>query len=303
MIRNIDLIQRLKSRNKKAAGVERGQYIFKYFGLDKASAENYIKITLVVLSLASAHYSGFMSQVPFEMISITAVDFLPAFISVFVFYFVLSYSIARVFAFGLSQFYMSVFYSMLVLPLWLRKKWPEKFRKSGVKTYKEITKLDPFIYWLILGCILVYVFNFSYLKFDYFKIGGHVKFLAISVFVALIFKAGFTIRNPLVVFKRMVNKRRVAYRRSLLKAFIYFLTGFSLGLSFYAGVLRYDKVVAEDAVNLKIGEYSRFVNLLVSSGGAFLAVDKSQELEVYIYAKDNVLVTLTEKPKEPEGEK
>lgn len=189
MIRNSAVIARLTGKVRKENKVGVLEFLDKYFGANKSSVKLAVRVVLVALSLASAHYSGFMSHVPFELVSIVAVDLLPSFISIFVFYFILCYSIARVFAFGLSQFYSSFFHMFAAFVLRLRRHWPKRFGRAGVRVYKEAIHYEPFLYWFLCFFIFLFVFNFAYLDFTYSEVGVFSIFLGGGMVAALIFKA------------------------------------------------------------------------------------------------------------------
>ncbi|VXC46873.1 hypothetical protein [Pseudomonas sp. 8O] len=294
MVRNVALLDKLWGRNKKGQTEKEGILgtVTKILGVREDSIKAIVKATLVVLSLASAHYSGFMTQVPFEMLSIVAVDFLSAFISVFVFYFLMSYTIARVFAFAISQFYFSFFHAIAAFALRLRRHWPLRFNRSAPKIYKESMVYEKVLYWVVFAIGVYLVFNFSYLKVKYSEISKVVWFLGGSMVVALVLKAGFLARSPVVVIKRLFDRKRIAYRRQLLNAFIYFLTGISLAFSYYLGIVRFDKIMEEDAVYISSEKFKGMANVLIKSGDSFLLIDKDAEFETFFYVSDKFSVRL-----------
>lgn len=306
MKRNSAVIQRLTGRVKKDDRKDDKEGVVeifaRYFGVNKSSVKLAVRVVLVALSLASAHYSGFMSHVPFELVSIIAVDLLPSFISVFAFYFILCYSIARVFAFAIAQFYASFFHMLAAIALRLRRHWPERFGRVGVKVYKEAIHYEPVLYWFFCFLILLFVFNFAYLGFKYSAVSIFSLVLGAGMVVALVFKAGFFARSPLVVVKRLFNAKRVALRRAVLKSCLYFLTGGALALSFYTGYIRFDKVRGEDEVYLEVGGFSGKVNVVMSSNGSFVALDQKTTPETFYFLNDKLMVVLEDKKKEERAE-
>ena len=295
------VIQRLTGRinkdNRKDDKEGAVEIFARYFGANKSSVKLAVRVVLVALSLASAHYSGFMSHVPFELVSIIAVDLLPSFISVFAFYFILCYSIARVFAFAIAQFYASFFHMLAAIALRLRRHWPKRFGRAGVKIYKEAIHYESVFYWLFCLLILLFVFNFAYLGFNYSEVSIFSLVLGAGMVVALVFKAGFFARSPLVVIKRLFNMKRVALRRTVLKACLYFLTGGALVLSFYTGYIRFDKVRGEDEVYLEVGKFSGKVNVIMSANGSFVVIDQKTTPETFYFLNDELMIRLKEKEK------
>lgn len=292
MFRNEAVIKRLLGNKSAAQEASALMRVVKYLGLNKKSINLTLRIFLVAFSMASAHYSGFISHMPFEFVSLVAVDMLPSFISVFVFYFIMCYSISRVFAFGFSQIYLSLGHALAAFVLRLRRHWPKKFNKSGRKMFKESIRYEPLAYWFLCLTILFMVFNYSYLKFEYGAVGDLSLMLMLGVITALVLKSGLMARSPRTVLKRLLDRKRVALRRSMLKAFIYFLTGGALSISFYTGYVRYDKILKENEVYLEVGKFTGEVNVLMSANGSLVAVDQKTAPETYYFLNDKLLVRL-----------
>lgn len=264
MVRNAAVISKLLGAGKENEKEGEGLFMAlnKVLGVRKESIKSFAKFVLVVLSLASAHYSGFMTQVPFEMVSVVAVDFLSEFISVFVFYFVMCYTIARVFAFSLSQFIVSCFHTITALFLRLKRRWPVLLNRSSARMYKDSVRLEGVIYGFFLVSGMYILFDFCYLRVDY---------------LALV---------------RLRDKKRIALRRLVFKSFTYFAAGFLMGFSFYLGYLRFDKVVDEDAVSIESKIFSGMATVLMKSGESFLLLDGSANVETFYYVNDKFSVRL-----------
>lgn len=294
MVRNANVIGRLIGKGKAGGAGNKGVLLSlaRIMGIRKDSLQAIVRSILVILSLASAHYCGFMTRMPFEMVSIVAVDFLSAFISIFVFYFVMCYTISRVFAFSSSQLVISCFHAFAAFVLLLRRKWPGRFSRSGSKVYKDTLRFESFIYYVFMVSGLCLLFNLSYLKIKYSEINEGVWYFGVGIFVALFLKAGFLARHPAKVFGRLHDKKRVAYRRQVLKAFLYFLTGLSLAFSYYIGVVRFDKIMGENAVRIESEVYSGEAVMLMKSGSSFLLVDNSSGVKEFYYVSDGFSVKL-----------
>lgn len=290
MRRNFSVIDRLTNKKLFLSSSVTTERHVRLLSLDKTSLMSVAKFVFIIFSLASAHYMGFLTQVPFEILSIVAVDFLPAFISLFAFYFLLSYTIAKVFSFVLSQLYLSSFYTVASIGLRVRRHWPERFNRVGAKIYREASRAENIIYWMVFALVFLFVFNFSYVRVQVASIGEVVWVFSVGVFIALLFKAGLGARGPLQVVRRMFDRNRIAYRRRLLSALLYFVMGVSLTVSFYTGIVRFEKLVSEDEVSVESKLYVGRSNILIKSGGALLVFNKSSNPQSYIYITDDLLV-------------
>lgn len=263
----------------------------KDFSSERKFALSTSKSALILFSLVTAHYSGFLVKLPFEMLSIMAVDFLPLFVSLLLLYFSLCYTVARVFSFTIEQSYSSFLILVVALVVGVGKFFG-KFPKQGVKMYKEVRVAEKIIYLVFLLMIFLFVFDFSYLKINLEHLRGWVGFcFAVSV-VTLIFKTDILVRNPKKTFKRLVDPRRVRYRRKLREAAVYIAAGAILSLSFYSGYWRFEKLVGDKPLHIESDRYSGVVNVLIGSGGSFFGIERCSIGSNYIYLNEGLVIRL-----------
>lgn len=294
MVRNIGLINKLRSRTQVKVEKRERLPLFSagLLGLRKGSIRVLINFVFSVFSLASAHYFGFMAHVPFEMLSIVAVDFLPGFISVFAFYFTMSYTVAKIFAFPIAQFIVMYLHSLTGVTFFLKRRWPKRLSKSSSKMYKDTVRLERVIYGVLLAFGVYVFFDFCYLKLEFSKIGVFFWVFAISILIAFLMKVGFAARSPVEVLGRLRDKKRVAYKRSMVKGLTLSLASALLGLSYYLGYLRFEKVVGEDPVYISSDQFLGTATILMKSGDSFLLLDGGADVETFYYVSDKFSVKL-----------
>jgi len=245
---------------------------------------------LVAFSLASAHYFGFMSSVPFEIASVVTLDFFPAFITTFSFYFLLCYTISRVVAFIASQLFFAGGHTLAAFSLQLRKRWPRHFSRSAVKLYKESIKYENPAYYTMLVLTFLILFNFSYLELIYTRVGETTWLYLLVAIVAIALKFGFLARPPSTVISRLRDPKRIAYRRQASKAAIYFGTAITLAFSYYAGILRYDKLKNEQPVAIESVQFTGTANILLKSGNSQLTLIQTQAKREYVFFNQHLLI-------------
>lgn len=245
---------------------------------------------LAALSLASAHYFGFISSIPFEIASVVTIDFLPAFITTFSFYFLLCYTISRVVAFIASQLFFSAGHTLAAFSLQLRRHWPNSFGRSAVKIYKESTRYEDPAYYAALLLTFLLFFNISYLEFKYASIGETTWLYLLVAVIAIALKLGFLARAPTIVIHRLLDPKRIAYRRQAAKAIIYFGTAIALAFSYYAGLLRFDKLTNEQPVAIKSVHFTGVANILLKSGNSQLSLIQSEENREYVFFNENLSI-------------
>ncbi|CAI8910995.1 MULTISPECIES: hypothetical protein [Pseudomonas] len=245
------------------------------------------KVALTLASLGTAHYMGFIMAVPFEVLSIISITFLVGFVGVFTFYVTLCYLVAKVFSFAISQFYYSFIAPFAACVYAAGRIKPGRLRKAAVRLHKETPLAEKIAYGLVMVIAFPLLLNFSYLKFDFSDAGGMVISLTLGIIAAAILKSGILIRGKAQI-ARIRDKRRVALRRRLLKEYLYLVVGMLLCLSFYAGMVRFQKVLGEDQIHLSGHGYTGDVHVIFNSAGAYLAIEDSGRERVFIYVDGDV---------------
>jgi hypothetical protein len=97
---------------------------------DRGSLLSIAKAAVTLLSLGTAHYVGFLIHIPFEILSIVSIKFLPQFVATCSFYLTLCYLTARIFSFGISQLYYSASAPLAGFSI-AASKWLPKRLKNG----------------------------------------------------------------------------------------------------------------------------------------------------------------------------
>jgi len=264
----------------------------KFIGEFKGWPSTVGRAVLVALSLASAHYFGFMSRTPFEIASIVTIDFLPTFISTFSFYFLLCYTVSRVFAFIASQMLFATGHTLAALSLRLRRHWPHHFARTATKVYKESIIYENPAYLSALFIGTLFLFNISYLELSHTNFGEAALTYTLITIIAISFKLGFLARSPAKVIKRLRDEKRVANRRKIKKTAIYFGSAIALAFSYYAGLLRFDKLTNEHPVMINSGHFTGAANVLLRSGNSQLVLRHTEEQREYIYFNQHISIRI-----------
>ncbi|MGJ7514584.1 hypothetical protein ACSFE6_09650 [Pseudomonas baetica] len=258
---------------------------------DKTTIMSGIKAVLAFLSLGTVHYIGFLMEIPFEIVSIVSLKFLTNFVATFTFYLTFCYMATKVFAFVISQLYYSALAPLAALTFAASRKFPERLRKPARRMHRETNIAEKLIYWVFFLVIFSFMFNFSYLKFDYSTVGRMTWMWVGGISFAAILKSGIMIR-PTTQIKRILDKKRIALRRSLIRDYIYLLTGSAVALSFYTGMLRFEKIMTEDVVNFRSEQYQGQARVLLSIDDAYLLVESSFRKQTFFYLVDTIMIRL-----------
>ncbi|WP_156485971.1 hypothetical protein [Pseudomonas sp. ABFPK] len=157
--------------------------------------------------------------------------------------------------------------------------------------HRETNAAEKLIYWVSFAFIFFFTLNFSYLKFHYSSVGKVTWVWAGGIFAAAFLKCGVLIR-PRTQIKRVLNKKRIALRKSLVRDYSYLIAGLALALSYYAGMLRFEKIATEKPVEFKGEKYQGQYHVLLSVEGAYLLVGSGSAKKDFIYIDNAVVIRL-----------
>lgn len=246
-----------------------------------------LKVALVFAGLGTAHYIGFLSNIPSEVLTIISLKFLTSFVSVFVFYLMFGFYAAKVFAFAFSQFYYCLFAPFFVFLRKLAGSNLFRQKKAALKIYKESDFPEKIVYWMAFLSIFFAVLFALYLRLNYELVSRQAIVGAGVLVLAAFFKTGI-LNRPKKQLLRILDKRRVSLRRKLTREYAVFLSSVAVLVSFYSGLLRCEMLAAERAAYLEVGKYSGSAKILLSSGDEFLALDD----DFYIYSSSDFFIKI-----------
>lgn len=183
-------------------------------------------------------------------------------------------------------------HTVAAFTLRLRKYWPHRFNRSASKLYREANLYERTIYSTTLIIIFLLLFNVSYLELFYTQIGASAIALTSITVLAVILKIGFLARSPARVIKRLRDEKRVAYRRQLGRASIYLGASLTVAFTYYAGILRFEKLQNESPTNIQSDFFEGAANILLKSGNSFLALRKTESAREYIFFNEHNSISL-----------
>ena len=230
-------------------------------------------------------------KVPLEILSIISIKFMASFVATFTFYLTFCYLVAKVLSFAISQLYYSALAPLAALTFAASRVLPNWLKKPARRMHRETNAAEKLIYWVSFVFIFMFSLNFSYLKFHYSSVGEMTWVWAGGIFLAAILKCGILIR-PRTQIKRILDKRRIALRRSLARDYSYLIAGLALALSYYAGMLRFEKIITEEPVDYKSEKHQGQSHVLLSIEGAYFLVESSSNKKEFLYIDNNVTMRL-----------
>ncbi|SDI71003.1 hypothetical protein SAMN05216588_12284 [Pseudomonas flavescens] len=244
-----------------------------------------VKFALVFFALSITHYAGFIAGFPIWVISAAAVDMFPAFSKLSVFYIAFCYSISRVLGFVTSQFIISI---STIASGTGKKENKFSWLKKYVVDYKGRSEEESAYYWVLTIFSTVGMVFLTYVTPSDFAFST-VPVLAMVVLVvaALLKMDVMVVRVSKIPIKIL---RRPKYRANLVPRMGFVLLGFALCLSYYTGLLRFERLMKEPPIEYKSGDFTASLVVLISSGDSVLGIEETEDFVYWTYSSGDTVM-------------
>ena len=245
-----------------------------------------LKGAIAIFSIVVTHYAGFLSGFPIVMISASAVDMFPTFSTLFLFYLTFCYSVSRVAGFVISQgmagssILSSVFY-------YRRPRIPRL--RAYIKQYKSRVTEESFLYYGMTLSIFLLLFYITYVHPKELRLSPYFLIATVFILIAALLKSDILVLKPKAIIKRIKNKLRLKYRDNLFSAYVSLGFGIVLCAAFYAGDLRRDRLMQENATAYKSSMLEGNVKILMSNSRSVVGVEEGEEMVTWIYASKDAV--------------
>lgn len=256
---------------------------------DNKVLKSAVKSGLALLSIMVTHYAGFLYKLPSAIVSVAAVEFFPTFSALFIFYLTFCYATARVFGFLFSQVGVVgyIFFSSAVY------RYGRYVRvKKYLKTYKARSEEESNFYLISVGIVFSLLFLIAYVRPVSFEFSSFFIFCVAVIFISAVLKTDILVLRFRSVVRRLINERRLKYRREMIASYMFVVVGMFLALSYYAGVLRFERLERERAVEYASDYLVGDLKILMSNKDAVLAIEDSEEFFTYVYASGSAVIRL-----------
>lgn len=243
------------------------------------------RVSLVFLAFIVTHYAGFITNFPIWVISAAAVDLFPTFSALFIFYVTFCYSVARVMSFLVSQFVVAVSITTDGVDrrghkfLWLRK---------YIKRYKNRSDEESVYYWGLTAFSFVGLLFLMYVRPSDFTLGSISIGALVVLIIAAVLKMDVMVLSPKRVASKVMRKAR--YRNNLLSSMGFVFFGVILSLSYYAGDLRFARLINESPVEYVASGFKSNLVVLISNADAVLGLEESESSFSWVYFSKGVLM-------------
>ncbi|RIA36173.1 hypothetical protein DFO61_0635 [Ectopseudomonas oleovorans] len=243
------------------------------------------RVSLVFLAFIVTHYAGFITNFPIWVVSAAAVDLFPTFSALFIFYVTFCYSVARVMSFLVSQFVVAVSITTDSVDrrghkfLWLRK---------YIKRYKNRSDEESVYYWGLTTFSFVGLLFLIYVRPSDFTLGSVSIGALVVLVVAAVLKMDVMVLSPKRVASKVMRKAR--YRNNLLSSMGFVFFGVILSISYYAGDLRFSRLINESPVEYVTSGFKSNLVVLISNADAVLGLEETENSVSWVYFSKGVVM-------------
>lgn len=227
------------------------------------------------LSIASAHYMGFLSQIPDSFLPVVTKPLAPAFFAAFVGYFIFCAITARVLAVLAVAAYGLV--AILFARLSTRR------RRHFVRRYIVSLRYEVPMTYFAQAIFFALSFITMYLDWRSLRHWG-ILILCAAVVLLLAFLARTSLLlSPAILLRRLEDRRRGSYRVAVTAATFASVVSALFVASYYAGSMRHSALWTRNDVEYFDSRFNGQLSVLLVSGDTTLAIEHSGLAHRYVY--------------------
>lgn len=239
---------------------------------------------LAIVSLALAHYAGFLMNVPLQLVAVVGVPLAKGVTATFLFYLFFCAVSARV---------LTSMIQIIVLPFLavsdrfergFHRKMDWSQRRRFVRTHSQTIKWEGIAWVLVQASLFLLLMLALYVKFtiDWISGSGIAISVALAVLSGLV-RSGFFLQPKPTTFKRKIKTRPALYGRALSAAFVT-TTAALIIIAYFMGGLRASLLRDQGPQMIVTKEFTGMASIIASSEGALLVFQKQGTAFRYIYS-------------------
>lgn len=251
---------------------------------------------VALVSLSLAHYAGFLSSVPLQIVAVAGVSLAKGVTTTFLFYLFFCAVSARV---------LIAIVQLATLPfLALSDRLGRGFRRTMdwprqrrfVRTHSETIKWEGIVWILMQALLFLFLMLGIYIKFSVTWLSGMALLLSIVLVVLSgLVRSGFFLQPKPRTFIRKIRTRRVRSGRTASATFVT-ITGALVVVAFFMGAMRASLLRDQTAQRIVTKEFTGMAAVIASSEGALLLFQKQNADLRYIYSAPEFTTSIETKP-------
>lgn len=240
--------------------------------------------TLAIVSLALAHYAGFLMNVPLQLVAVVGLPLAKGVTATFLFYLFFCAVSARVIASIVQLAVLPIFALLDRFGRGFRRKMDFSQQRHFVRTHSHTIEWEGFAWILIQGLLFLLLIFGIYVKFsiDWVSASEVVVSVAFAVLSGLV-RSGFFLQPKPATFKRKIKTRTARYGRAVSAAFVT-TTAALIIVAYILGGLRASLLRDQEPQMIVTKEFTGKASIIASSEGALLLFQKQGTALRYIYS-------------------
>lgn len=255
-----------------------------------------VGIIVSVVSISLAHYAGFLSIIPLQIVAASGSDLAFGVTATFLFYISLSAIMARVI--------VGIFLP-LVLPAiviagriehGIRLKSLSK-KKKFVKSYNVLLESENLF--VVASQLVIFTFILFGLYLEPKPTWSSVTLIIVVLILVILsglFRAKFLLVFDINKYISMINKRPVE-KVNAVSALFFTVVAAMVVFSYVIGLMRINTLISSQPQQITNRYFKGYANLLASSGSSALLYQKQNGNERYMYLTADYALAVESKPK------
>lgn len=251
---------------------------------------------LALISLSLAHYAGFLTNVPLQIVAVAGMPLAKGVTATFLFYVFFCAVFARVLT-SMLQLVVLPFLALTDrLERGFRRKMDWKHQRRFVRSHTQTIKWEGHIWIGIQAVFFLLLMLGVYVKFTITWISGFGLFASIVlVLLSGLVRSGFFLQPSPSVFSRKIRKRTARSGRAASAAFVT-ITAALIIVAFFLGSMRASLLRDQEPQATKTNDFTGMATVVASSEGALLLFQKLGDERRYIYFTPEFATSKETKP-------
>lgn len=239
---------------------------------------------LAIVSLALAHYAGFLMNVPLQLVAVAGLPLAKGVTATFMFY---------VFFCAVSARVLTSILQIIVLPFLVvgdrfgrgfqrKMDWPRQ--RSFVRTHSQTIKWEAVAWIFVQLAFFLLLMSGIYVKFTITWTSGlGILVSVVLAILTVLVRSGFFLQPQPSTFIRKIKTRKARYGRAASASFV---TGAAVLIvaAFFMGGLRASLLRDQEPQMIVTKEFTGMASIIASSEGALLLFQKQGSGIRYIYS-------------------
>lgn len=255
-----------------------------------------ISTILAIVSISLAHYAGFLSELPLQIVAASGSDLMLGVTTTFIFYISFSAILARIIIWFFLPFVLFIIAVTGRAEHGLKLKRMSK-KKKFVKNYKNMLKNENSLVVLAQFIIFILIMQGLYLNLEFTWM--YASLFIVTLFLVILsglFRANFLLLFNIKQYLNRLNNRPNEKVNAVSAALFTAVTTLVV-TSFAMGLMRVNTLTKSKQQQITNHYFNGYASLIANSGSSTLLFEKADGKSRYIFLTANYALAVESKPK------